>query len=517
MTSSEPTMPARDIALLRSTYRRARMHYNLRKKDVAKRCELFHLAAQSIFAGVSEVFQERKRIAGLVLRAVATEKCRHDTREQMEEGFLKRLGRPKLKAPESRRFKAIFDSADSLLLNNFPLAGEAMCKALFCSKEEFAERSQGLGNLLRCQSTLESNIRTHELAATILSSLSALHEQLLAVEAAPVQTEWTQWHSAVRKRRVSRELIEDNVDAGDPSVVPAPVQASQSVKVEVSPLPPLPAPSLSVKEVLPVLQPLQPLLPSVSDTRSLSSFGPMMKSTVQDVSKEDQAAQEPSVLRGGGSPQTFDFSGPLQAEAPEAPGRRRRSFFSLASGPSPSKQTRGQKKSAGRLASGPPGPPPGQGQDLDLSGLALEASTLRLPILTRKEADDAVATSEKEPLEPLEPQQSTLPMMRISSTLQAEGPLGRLGLTAASEPLRKKRWKRERMRALMVTSQSISGVPAMDWILPVVADASVRPIQKFNSPSDIGARLKSRNLHGRSRKSAASIPISKGTFFPALC
>ncbi|CAE7786163.1 unnamed protein product [Symbiodinium sp. CCMP2592] len=186
MTSSEslrprswPTMPARDIALLRSTYRRARMHYNLRKKDVAKRCELFHLAAQSIFAGVSEVFQERKRIAGLVLRAVATEKCRHDTREQMEEGFLKRLGRPKLKAPESRRFKAIFDSADSLLLNNFPLAGEAMCKAwykaagerkggaaaepsreaLFCSKEEFAERSQGLGNLLRCQSTLESNIR----------------------------------------------------------------------------------------------------------------------------------------------------------------------------------------------------------------------------------------------------------------------------------------------------------------------------------------------------------------------
>jgi len=478
------------------------MHYNLRKKDVAKRCELFHLAAQSIFAGVSEVFQERKRIAGLVLRAVATEKCRHDTREQMEEGFLKRLGRPKLKAPESRRFKAIFDSADSLLLNNFPLAGEAMCKALFCSKEEFAERSQGLGNLLRCQSTLESNIRTHELAATILSSLSALHEQLLAVEAAPIQTEWTQWHNAVRKRRVSRELIEDNVDAGDPSMVPAPVQANQTVKVEVVPLPRLPAPSLSVKEVLPVLQPLQPLLASVSDARSLSSSGRMMKSTVSDLSKEDQAAQEPSEMLPGGS-QTFDFSGPFQVEA------------LLASGPSPSKQTKGQKKSARLVGPGRGSQESHQDEDLTLSGReVLEASnsTLRLPILTKKEADDAAATSGAEPLEP---QQGTLPM-QISSTLQAEG-LGRLGLTGASEPLRKKRWKRERMRALMVTSQSISGVPAMEWILPVVADASVRQIQKFNSPADIGARLKSRNLHGRSRKSAASIPISKGTFFPALC
>ena len=68
--------------------------------------------------------KERKRIAGLVLRswpaaihvpntshsskfeesvatlrgAVATEKRRHEIREQMEEGFLRRLGRPKLKA-----------------------------------------------------------------------------------------------------------------------------------------------------------------------------------------------------------------------------------------------------------------------------------------------------------------------------------------------------------------------------------------------------------------------------------
>ena len=56
----------------------------------------------------------------------------------------------------------------------------------------------------------------------------------------------------------------------------------------------------------------------------------------------------------------------------------------------------------------------------------------------------------------------------------------------------------------------------MEWILPVVTDASVRQIQKFNSPADIGARLKSRNLQGRSRKSAASIPANKGTFFPAL-
>ena len=38
-------------------------------------------------------------------------------------------------------------------------AAELSREALFCSKEEFAERSQGLVNLLRCQSTLESNIR----------------------------------------------------------------------------------------------------------------------------------------------------------------------------------------------------------------------------------------------------------------------------------------------------------------------------------------------------------------------
>ena len=292
------------------------------------------------------------------------------------------------------------------------------------------------------------------------------------------------------------------MDAGDPSMVPAPVQANQTVKVEVVPLPRLPAPSLSVKEVLPVLQPLQPLLASVSDARSLSSSGRMMKSTVSDLSKEDQAAQEPSEMLPGGS-QTFDFSGPLQVEA------------LLASGPSPSKQTKGQKKSARLVGPGRGSQESHQDEDLTLSGReVLEASnsTLRLPILTKKEADDAAATSGAEPLEP---QQGTLPM-QISSTLQAEG-LGRLGLTGASEPLRKKRWKRERMRALMVTSQSISGVPAMEWILPVVADASVRQIQKFNSPADIGARLKSRNLHGRSRKSAASIPISKGTFFPALC
>jgi len=474
------------------------MHYNLRKKDVAKRCELFHLAVQSIFAGVSEVFQERKRIAGLVLRAVATEKCRHDTREQMEEGFLKRLGRPKLKAPESRRFKAIFDSADELLLNNFPLAGEAMCKALFCRKEEFAERSQGLGNLLRCQSTLQSNIRTHELAATILSCLSALHEQLLAVEAAPVQTEWTQWHNAVRKRRVSRELIEDIVDAGDPSspsMSPEPAQAHQTAtaKVEVASLPRLPAPSLSVTEVLPALQhhQLQPSLPRVSDARSLSSSGHVMKSPVQDVAKEDHSAKEPSVMLPGGS-QTFDFSGPL-----EVPGRRTSLHVAQSSKPA-----KGQKKSA-RLV----GPAQAEDhQDEDLSALVLDASTLRLPVLTSKERDADAAPTPKG-AEPLEPQRGTLPMMRISSTLQGE--------EIPASHLRKKRWKRERMRALMVASQSISGVP-MEWILPVVTDASVRQIQKFNSPADIGARLKSRNLQGRSRKSAASIPANKGTFFPAL-
>ncbi|CAE7600007.1 unnamed protein product [Symbiodinium sp. CCMP2456] len=497
MASSEPTKSARDIALVRSTYRRARTHYSLRKKDVAKRCELFHLAAQSIFAGVSEVFQERKRIAGLVLRAVATEKCRHDMREQMEEGFLKRLGRPKLKAPESRRFKAIFDSADELLLNNFPLAGEAMCKALFCTKEEFAERSQGLGNLLRCQSTLQSNIRTHELAATILSCLSALHEQLLAVEAAPVQTEWTQWHNAVRKRRVSRELVEDSVDAGDPGMSPEPVQAQQTAKVEVAPLPRLP-PSLSVTEVLPALQ---PSLPSVSDARSLSSSGHVMKSPVRDVAKEDQAAKEASAMLPGG-PQTFDFSGPL-----EVPGRRT------------SLQAQGSKPAKGQKSARLVGPGLAQEEDLaDLSAEMVLEATLRLPVLTSREpkpnpGGDADAAPRQpaeplEPLEPLEPQRGTLPTMRMSSTFKGEAE----GLTAH----RKKRWKRERMRALMVTSQSISGVP-MEWILPVVADASVRQIQKFNSPADIGARLKSRNLHGRSRKSAASIPINKGTFFPALC
>ena len=176
-----------------------------------------------------------------------------------------------------------------------------------------------------------------------------------------------------------------------------------------------------------------------------------------------------------------------------------------------------------------------EGEDISPQKLLLEASPLSLrktgsdePLKSLKKPKECEKRS-LEPLDPLvEPMDTVRELMRIASTFK-EPEIDSVDFTA---PRKKRSWKRGRLgglRGLISDGPSISGFSetvesfgslgcAVEWMLPpVLAPSLSRKAGIFNSPADIGARLKTRNGQGRSRQSAASIPIDTGTSLPALC
>ena len=261
---------------------------------------------------------------------------------------------------------------------------------------------------------------------------------------------------------------------------------------------------------------LETVQTAVLPLRLPSIFGTSSRNSTDQATEEP--AKEPGKLVALAGSQMFDFSVRGSAlEALEAPSKRTSLQYLPAASQTPSSQPRGSRSSlksarlAGLAAPGPPGA--GTRPDLDLN-LAPDVASFSLPSpgkLTGRPQMDGKdgtrrGTRERSPLPAPDP--VALPeMMRMSSRFQGELP----ELTATKK---KRSWKRERLRGLVSTGQSISGIPpAVEWILPPVfsADPSMRKTGIFNSPAEIGKRLKARSGKGRSRQSAASIPIDTGT------
>ena len=240
--------------------------------------------------------------------------------------------------------------------------------------------------------------------------------------------------------------------------------------------------------------------------------------SVDQTAAEGTANQKPSDWAGramGGS-QTFDFSstaGSVEARS------KRSSLKCLPSLDAANSEAFNSSFGAARrqsskmarlpglvgLAGSGTQPEPGTSLAPEISSLAPSS---RLEVKAGRSR--GVLEAEKDAAEP----EPAAEMMRIASRFQGELP------RLADATKKKQSWRRERLRGLVSTGQSISGIPeTIEWILPAVfsSDPSARKAGIFNSPAEIGERLKRRNGRaGRSRRSAASIPVETCKHLPAL-